>query len=71
MTHSKRRFLTHNKIAKEMGVGRATVNRWMDEEGLKYLYVGGKRRITQELWDEFYESHTFTGPLVDAEDDDD
>jgi len=70
MIHSKRRFISHEQICKRLGVSRDTIHRWMDEEGLKYLFVGGRRRITEELLEEFLDSHTFSGPMVDEDDDD-
>ena len=66
---SKRKFITQQEMADEVGVDRGSIKRWMDNQGLQYIYVGGQRKVTRELWEDFLEKRTMTGPLVDPDDD--
>ena len=60
--------MTHQECADELGVHVKTIPLYMDRGELKYLFIGGYRKITRELWDEFLESRTTTGPLVEVDD---
>jgi len=68
MPTSQRKILTWREMAEELGVHEQTIGRFMDRGELKYLWIGGKRKVTRELWEHFLASRTTTGPLEDPDD---
>jgi len=69
MPTSRRKILTWREMADELGVHEQTIGRYIDRGELQCLWIGGKRRVTRELWEAFLKSRTTTGPLVDPDDD--
>lgn len=71
MAAGGRKLVTWQQCADELGCHKNTIGDYMDRGELKYLFIGGRRRLTQELWDDFMEGRKASGPLVDVGDDDD
>lgn len=71
MVTSNRKFLTWREMAEELGVHEQTIGRYMDRGELQYLWLGGQRKVTRELFEHFLKSHQTTGPLEDPDEDDD
>ena len=69
MVISSRKFMTWRECAEELGVHEQTIGRYIDRGELQCLWIGGKRRVTRELWEHFLKSRQTTGALVPAEDD--
>ena len=67
MTTSQREIMTQRQAAAELGIHEKTIGKWMDNEGLLYIWVGGKRKLTRELWEDFLKKRTTTGPLEDSD----
>ncbi len=67
----KREIMTQKECAEELGCHVNTIARYMDGEGLEYIWLGGKRRITRGHWEKFLKEHTTTGPLEPLDDEDD
>lgn len=67
MATSQRKIITRREAAGELGVHEKTISRWMDSGELFYIWVGGQRRLTRELWDDFLAKRTTTGPLEDPD----
>jgi len=44
---------TVKQVAERLGVHRTTVYEWMRFHGLRYVYVGPRRRIPQSALEEF------------------
>lgn len=68
MPESKRKLMTQQECADELGCHKNTIGKYLDRGELKYLFIGGQRRISKELWEEFLESRTFSGALVEVDD---
>ena len=63
-----RKILTHKEAAEQLGVRPQQIGRWMDAGELTYMWVGGRRRLTREIWEHFLNERTMTGPLIEADD---
>lgn len=70
MPATDRKYMTFREAADELGVHEHTIARYMDFEGLEYLWVGGKRKITRPLWEKWLKSRVASGPLEVEEEDD-
>ena len=70
MVTSKRKLLTWKEMADELGVHEQTIGRYIDRGELQCLWIGGKRRVTRELWEHFLASVRTTGPLEEVDEDD-
>lgn len=69
LNYEGRKILTHREAAAELGVSTQMIGRWMDAGELPYIWLGGYRRLTREIWDHFLNERTMTGPLVDGYED--
>ena len=70
MVVSNRKYLSQAEMAEELGCSTRTIRRYLDRGELVYLWVGGARKVTRELFDHFIDSRQATGPLTEEEDDD-